>query len=222
MYKSARPLKQHEIEFGALLKDWLPPDFQGNVLDIGCATGNSLSIIKDLYPQTKLTGIDIDADLLSLARLKLGPTAQLEAISIESYQPNKNFQLIIASGVLSIFDDFSAMLNQWIDWLDTSGVLYIFGRFNTQAIDTMVRFRNLYNGSDWETGLTAYSTKTISKFLEQRSVLYSFKKFALNEDMPKSPNPIRTFTIKCEDGSRLVVNGANLIAEHYHLFIKRE
>lgn len=220
-YKSARLFKQHEIELMLLLKNFLPKSFSGEVLDIGCATGSALSLIKNEYPRALITGIDVDGDLLKLAREKLGVDATLISSAAESYRPGKRFDLIIASGVLSIFDDFSQILKTWLNWLSQNGTLYIFGRFNSQNIDTQIRFRNLETSNRWESGLTSYSLKTISSFLDHQNVKHEFIKFTLNMDLPKSNDPIRTFTCKCDDGSRLVLNGANILAEHYHLIIKK-
>ena len=38
-------------------------------------------------------------------------------------------------------------------------------------------------------------------------------------DIPENENPIRTYTVRCEDGSKLVLNGANTVAEHYFLVV---
>lgn len=220
-YKRARTLKQHEIEFIRLIKKCLPETFSGEVLDIGCATGSALSLIQTEYPRAVLTGIDVDTDLLRLARERLGAEASLISSTAEMFHPGKKFNLIVASGILSIFDDFSHMLKTWIDWLSPRGLLYVFGRFNSQNIDTLIRFRNLQTTNRWESGLTSYSLKTVSTFLDQQQVKYEFIRFVLNEDLPRSDDPIRTFTCKCEDGSRLVLNGANILAEHYHLIVRK-
>jgi trans-aconitate methyltransferase len=220
-YKRSRTLKQHETEFILHCKKNLHKSFSGEVLDIGCATGSALSLIQKEYPRAVLTGIDVDTDLLRLARERLGTEASLISSTAEMFHPEKNYDLIIASGILSIFDDFSHMLKKWIDWLNPQGLLYVFGRFNSQNIDTLVRFRNLQTTNRWESGLNSYSLKTVSAFLDQLQVKYEFIRFVLNEDLPRSDDPIRTFTCKCEDGSRLVLNGANILAEHYHLILRK-
>lgn len=220
-YKNNFYLKQHELEFKLLLQKNIPKNFGGEVLDIGCATGNAIKIIKELYPHSLITGIDLKKELLHIARKRVGPKPKLIQTCITKYKPKIKFDLIIASGVLSIFDDVSKMLNKWINWLKKNGILYIYGRFNSSDIDTIVYFKNLNYGNKWESGLTAYSLSTVKILLQKKNVRFKFIKFKLNRDLKKQHNPIRTFTLKLKDNSRVVVNGANIIAEHFHLFIKK-
>jgi len=220
-YKNIFSLKQHELEFKLLIQKTIPKDFDGDVLDIGCATGNAINIIKEIYPNSSITGIDLKKELLHIARKRVGPKPKLIQACITKYTPEKKFDLIIASGVLSIFDDISKMLNKWINWLKKNSTLYIYGRFNSSDIDTIVYFRNLNYGNKWESGLNAFSLKTVKKFLQRKKVKYKFKKFKLNKDLKKQKNPIRTFTLKLKNSTRIVVNGANILAEHYHLIIKK-
>lgn len=42
-----------------------------DVLDLGCGTGTLLLLARDLCPQARLTGLDIDARILSIARRKI-------------------------------------------------------------------------------------------------------------------------------------------------------
>ena len=87
-------------------------------------------------------------------------------------------------------------------------------------MDTIVQFRNNVKGDDWEGGLSSYSVHTIGRFLSEKEYNYEFRRFKLEMDLQESDDPIRTYTITTSDGDRMVVNGANIIAEHYFLVIQ--
>lgn len=220
-YLEPREFKQHEQELLAMIQiDY--PQFNGHMLDIGCATGNFIQAMQAHYPEANYTGIDISADLISIARTRLTEdNVYLLVEDVLRYQPVTTFDMIIASGVLSIFEEFEPVLDRWLSWLKKGGRVYIFGRFNSRNIDTIIRFRNNYVGGDWEGGLTSYAVHTVANYLEARGFRYTFKRFYLNVELAERDDPIRTYTIPCVDGSRLVVNGANTIAEHYFLTISK-
>lgn len=207
-------LKQHQGAMLSIIQTHYPK-FDGKVLDIGCSNGMFLGALSTIYPDAHYTGIDISAELIEIARKRV-PKANLLVEDAMNYQPSKKFDIIIASGILSIFDDFEPVLDKWISWLADMGRLYIFGRFNSQHIDTKIHFRT---DGGWETGLTSYSVYTIANYLAKRGLGQSFRRFYLGVELPQGKDPIRTYTKRCEDGTTLVLNGANTVAEHYFLTI---
>lgn len=218
-YKQHRELKEHEILMKNKVLDYSSPN--STILDIGCADGMFVSEVAKKLPKALITGIDISSKLIDIANAKKVQNCTFLVEDAEKFEPNKKFDLIIASGILSVFGNFETILEQWLQLLDHQGRLIIFGRFNSSDIDVKVSFRNNYKKSDWEGGLTSYSIQTIGRFLEHLGLEYEFSKFIFSGDLPKSDDPIRTYTVKTEDGEKLVVNGANLIAEHFFLTINR-
>jgi hypothetical protein len=61
---------------------------------------------------------------------------------------------------------------------------------------------------------------TVKHFLLQKGLIFKFIKFKIKKDLKQQKNPIRTYTKKLKNNARIVVSGANVIAEHFHLFIK--
>ena len=220
-YHNQQTLKQHQQEQISIIKaDY--PEFCGTVLDIGCANGTFIEAMRAVYPTASYTGIDLSEELIELARRRLpGDDVSLFVENVLSYQPAAGFDIIVASGVLSIFEDHEPVLKKWLSWMNSGGRLYIFGRFNSKNIDTIVRFRNNYNQGDWEGGLTSYSIQTVSRVLEQSGYKHAFKRFTLNMELAEGEDPIRTYTVNCQDGTTLVLNGANTVAEHYFLTVTR-
>ena len=219
-YLKKRDLKQHEKELLKKIKNDYPV-FKGNYLDIGCSNGNFIKEIYKDYPDAQYIGIDISEDLIEMAKNNLTNINNISFFVQDfiHYQPGSKFDIIVASGVLSIFENFETFLDKCLSWLSISGRLYIFGRFNSRNIDTIVRFRNNYRGGDWESGLTSFSVHTISNYLDRKGFKYSFNRFKLDVELKEANDPIRTYTIRTADESLLVVNGANIVAEHYFLTV---
>lgn len=218
-YKPCRALKEHEL---LMMKNVLNHSCENSIiLDIGCADGLFISELSKQLPKSNITGIDISSKLIDIANAKKCHNCTFLVEDAEKFEPNQKFDLIIASGILSVFDNFETILEQWLKWLKQQGKLIIFGRFNSSDIDVKVSFRNNYKKSDWEGGLTSYSIQTIGRFLDHLELEYKFSKFIFSGVLPKNEDPIRTYTIKTEDKEKLVVNGANLIAEHFFLTITR-
>ena len=218
-YKPFRALKEHEM---LMLKKVREFSYENStILDIGCADGLFISELAKELPKAVITGIDISEKLIATAKAKECKNCSFLVEDAVKFKPNKKFDLIIASGILSVFDNFDLILNQWTSWLEKNGRLIIFGRFNANDVDVKVSFRNNFKNSDWEGGLTSYSIKTIGRFLDKKKFKYEFSKFLFSGDLPKSKDPIRTYTVKTEDGDKLVLNGANLVAEHFFLTIRK-
>ncbi len=222
IYKPQRALKQHQREQIDLIKktfNGLPPT---NGLDIGCAKGDFLFALAREMPDTRFTGIEVTPDLIERAKQRsttIRNAPSFVCADMFSYSPVEPFGLITASGVMGTVEDFRQPLSQWLQWLAPGGKLFIFGRFNSADIDVCIKFRNNYNHSDWQTGMNAYSIKTVGRYLEDAGYAYEFSRFQFDGELPVSEDPVRTYTVKTAEDQVLVVNGANLIAEHYFLTI---
>lgn len=220
-YTIKRNIKEHEIELLKIIrKDFC--NFSGSVLDIGCASGSFIELMASAYNHAEFTGFDIAGELIDAAKeRKIAAKANFFVSDALNFEPGREFDIIIASGVMSIFNDFTVPLGKWLSWLKEGGKLYIFGRFNSENIDTIINFRNnSVQPANWEGGLTSYSTTTVLSYLEQRGLEGNFKRFHFPMELDRDPgNPIRTYTIATNTGGNIVLNGANIIAEHFFLTV---
>lgn len=194
------------------------PKFAGHGVDLGCATGALLAALSERYPAAKLTGVDISPVLLERARRRAPGVSFVEA-DVREYEPDRPLDLIVASGLLSIFEDFAEPLERWVSWLAPGGRLFVFGLFNSSDVDRIVRFRNNAYGGDWEGGLTAYSVQTVGRHLDGLGLRHDFEPFEISIDLPRQDNPIRSYTVRAGD-RRLVINGANVVGEMFFLTIR--
>ena len=82
-----------------ILKDFLseiPKD--STVLELGCNKGQIIGNLRD-FGFTKVTGIDINKSALEIARKEF-PEFEFIESSIEDYNPDKKFDLVMTSGFL--------------------------------------------------------------------------------------------------------------------------
>ena len=83
-------------------KDWKSffisnADFDGKILDIATGTGDIISSIKKIYPNTDCYGIDPSKNMLSIARQKNIGINFIEAYSEELPFPENSFDFITIS-----------------------------------------------------------------------------------------------------------------------------
>lgn len=86
----------------------LNPD---SILEVGCAYGRNLKALRQLFPTSKLSGIDINSEQLNQARNYLGDQS-IQLILSEANQPlpfeDNEFDLVFTSGVLCILPESMA------------------------------------------------------------------------------------------------------------------
>jgi trans-aconitate methyltransferase len=218
-------LKYHSKKLIEIITDKINSDSFGEGLDIGCASGSFIRNLSPILTNYNFTGFDISKTLVDHAnKQKKNKLSNFFVGDFNSISFDKKFNLICASGVLSIFQEFEPPLKKWLSWLSDDGIIFIFGRFNSRNIDTKILFRNnTQSDAEWEGGLSAFSIHTISRFLKQLGYKYEFQKFNLPIKLKEDVNnPIRTFTKEFENGERLIMDGANIVAEHFFLIIRRD
>lgn len=221
-YLEGNKTKTHHLTLLDIIDDHLP-GFNGELLDIGCAGGDFVELAAKRFPAAKIAGFDVSEKLMERAkRNKNLQDSDLFVGDLLNVSHNKKYDVVTASGVLSIFDDFEKPLTEWSNWLKPGGILCIFGRFNSADIDTIIQFRNNYRGDGWEGGLTSYSCNTITKFFKKLGFTSNFIRFHLPINLPKHDDPIRTHSVITESGEKLIVNGANTVAEHFHLVVQKK
>lgn len=106
------------------------------VLEIACGTGRNLFRIGTHWPDTALHGLDISAEMLRTARLKLGDRAVLACGDATAFNPQElfgrsQFDRVIISYALSMIPDWQQALRHALELLAPRGELHIvdFGDF---------------------------------------------------------------------------------------------
>lgn len=111
------PFVLHHVQRGARRSNL-------KLLDLGCGTGYYLAANREHF--TRSAGIDVSQEMLSVAR-KQAPSARLEHGSLESIPTGEDFDVIIATRVISHVADWRGFLTSTRRLLRRKGMLVLTG-----------------------------------------------------------------------------------------------
>ena len=220
-YKTDRPLKFHECDTLSIVAKHFPHD-NCHILDIGCASGSLITELAGTYQYATIHGLERDPELISIARKRLERTSAIihEADAFH-FSPPTTFDLIIASGIITVFDDQLKALDQWLSWLSDGGTIILFTHFTEKEIDFIIHHRSHNNDKGWETGLSVFSTHTYSNHLNTLGLDHYFKDFRLPVLIEESSDPIRSYSVEQKHGPSMIVYGGVVISDQKFLVITK-
>lgn len=222
--------KDNPKEYFKLVKGEIDKDFperRFKMIDIGCETGSFLYFLRKAYQDAELVGFDIVPELLQKVEAELNVRTILGDISNkETYKDKfndlKECDFITMLGVLSIFDDFRPIIHNALELIKEDGILYIFGIFNPENIDILIRSKNADKECNWERGWNYFSKYSIEKYCGEIGYAVEFIPFHIGIDIPKHENDaLRSWTINLESGEKMIVNGLQLVHNFYLAKISR-
>ena len=220
-YKKNDKIREHQKLLINMILKTHGVNFKGKVLDIGCASGTLIEKLNKEIKNSNFIGLDTSSELIKIAKKKKISKSKFINKDFMKFKNKSKFDIVIAGGVLAFYDNFQIAINKMIGLLKKKGHLYIIGTFNSENIDTLVKFRNNYTKSKWEKGLNSFSIKTISNYLRNKKLRFKFKKFKMPFFLSKKKNPILSYTIITKNNSKILLNGANMRMELYYLLIKK-
>lgn len=186
---------------------------KGNLLDVGCATGELIYYLKKRFPEFRFTGVDVSEPMIAQAKKKM-PLEQFAVTSIQdaSFFEERQFNVITCSGVINIFDDVAPLLDHLLGAVRFGGRLLIVGPFNDSPVDVLMRYRTVSEATDenWQSGWNITSKFTAEKLLEKSgyAVDVAWHPFAMPFALSPQKDPMRTWTLKTEKNPFQLVNGA--------------
>src|SRR5258707_4578431 len=92
--------------------------------DIGCGPGNSTEVLRELYPQAHIVGLDSSIDMIKAARRRL-PDVAFEVADIREWRPKAPLDVILANAVLQWIPDHEALFPGLIAMLKPAGALAV-------------------------------------------------------------------------------------------------
>jgi len=193
-----------------------------SILDIGCATGDLVYYLSKMYPQAKCVGMDLRNDLLERARKEVPNVKFIQSdISKKNSLMNEKFDIIFMVGVHPIFDDVFHVFDNVINMLKENGQAHIFGIFNDNNIDMIVKVKDSSAESPWKVGWNLFSKKAVENYLKNKGLTCEFIDWEIPIDILKTDDPLRSWTFKDEHGKRMVINGTGIIHTFSLLLISR-
>lgn len=138
-----------------------------HVLDLGCGTGECLSMVTKKYPNAILTGFDLSIDMLEIAKDKLSgvQNVTLEASDLEALKLKKtHYDVIMSMFVLHHIVDQDKFLEKIIQSAKSGGDIYI----ADYAVDSLpMRCAEIYWRLFLPSHYKAHSSRRLRKVLEQ-------------------------------------------------------
>lgn len=93
-----------------------------SIIDIGCGPGNSTAVLKKLFPDAKLTGIDSSPDMIEKARREY-PGLQFRLCSAAAL--TGKFDLLFSNACLQWIPDHKKLIPELMGKLNPGGVLAV-------------------------------------------------------------------------------------------------
>ena len=134
-----------------------------NLLDVGCGTGNLLSLINTRY-DAQIAGVDLTPKMLNIARIKLGDDADLKVADSEDlpFEDNK-FDMVICTDSFHHYPHPENVLKEIRRVLETDGMIIIADPYTPTPLRQMV---NLYFKLSRSGDVKIYSESDIRNLLE--------------------------------------------------------
>lgn len=200
-------------------------EMPSSILDVGCAAGEYAYFLKKSIPDSRVVGIDVVPELIARAETKVDDVEFTVGSVLERRAINETFDLVFFVGVHSIFDEISPWLENLVAWCNPGGTIAVFGLVNSHDVDVYVRVRSAEQSEEHrEPGWNVLSQRTFSNVLKSMRNVASFEfvDFQLPIDLePNESDPLRSWTVRLDDGTRQVINGACIVHDLKLLLIKK-
>ena len=111
-----------------------------SLIDIGCASGELLFNLNRNFENLNLTGLDVDKKLILKARDKCPKSIKFMTGDISKKIKNVGkFDIIILSGVMSIFDNGDKIMTNLFSILKPNGRIFIFDSLNIYSFNLYIK-----------------------------------------------------------------------------------
>ncbi|SKB95294.1 Methyltransferase domain-containing protein [Lachnospiraceae bacterium] len=194
-------------------------------IDIGCETGSFLYYLRELYPRIEFTGMDVMSELLDhlnddIVGKKIVPF--LGDIMDKAMIPKKRFDVVSMTGVIQIFDEWEIALDNTLRLMKDTGILYMLSVFNPEPYDVFVKYKPSVSRGELEAGWNMIAVDSIKQYGEKKGYCCDCIPFKINIDIPRNQDdPVRSWTIRKEEGDRMIINGLQLVNNHFLFKIKK-
>lgn len=212
-------LKYERIQFKA--QSIIKLNFN-SVLDIGCANGLSLHLLRSMNNKANFLGIDNDQEMIDQANnfFKSDDSSKFKLNTIEDLSDIAKFDLVLLWGLISFYDSYEDLLLKIKSHLSERGSISIWSGFSKSDYDVFVSYSK--DGVN-NPGLNMFSLPRLLDFFKKNDLEVVTQKFnptiSLQEN---SSNPLVSFTLKDDDNNLKIINGLNIVREFYHLIVTQK
>lgn len=221
---SAEP-KQSFVALAAHLETERGPEPAGELLDVGCATGELIGYLSAQFPGLRCTGVDLFDELLVQGRKNLPAASFHTASALALPAPlHRRFDVVTAIGVASVFDEteIEVFWRNLVGAARPGGTVVVLSPLNEFGVDTIIRHRKRRDGSPlpWETGWNVFATETISGIVQSLGATLRIERFRFDGELKPKADPVRTWTLATEKDPKQLTNGLKLLVDHYFMIAR--
>ena len=144
----------------------LPRKDYSKILEIGCGTGLLTAQLIALFPNAKITALDISEGMISTCKEKLKNSTNIEYIcaDVEYNCPIDEFDLIVSSATFQWITDLEELLKKLKSRLTFNGVLAFstFAENTFKELDTSLNYAFEKNNIDTKVTRNYYSKESLT------------------------------------------------------------
>lgn len=221
---SAEP-KQSFVNLGAHLEAARGGAPAGELLDIGCATGELMGYLGARFPALRCTGADLFDELLDQGRRNLPAATFVKASALAlPAEWSAKFDIVTAIGVASVFDEteIEAFWRNLISAARPGGTIAVLSPLNEFGVDMIIRHRKRRGGAPlaWETGWNVFAIDTITEIVESLGATLRIERFRFEGELAPRADPVRTWTMATATDPKQLTNGLKLLVDHYFMIAR--
>lgn len=187
------------------------------LLDAGCSNGELLYNLKKNIKRISLYGIDIDQNLIMKAKKICPKDIKFKKGDIfKGIKGFGKFDIIILSGVLSIFKDGEKAIHNLLKLSKKNGKIFIFDSFNVYPCNLQIRSEELKKGAKSKILYkNMYSLQFIKKICNKFKKKMSIFPFYLKTNLKRDKNNITYGWTEFLSDKKIVTSGLSLIQRQY-------
>jgi len=198
------------------------PDSELEAVDVGCANGELLYYLHQIFPRWRLTGYDCNADFLETGRQFPG-LRDVRLMQADYRDIDGSFDVVLSTCFLPLFPEIEAPLEKLLSLCREDGYLLATGLFNPYDIDVRVQYLDhTTSDSEWVLDFNRHSQHRLRAWLEPRVQSIEFQPCIYDlEIQPNQQNPARVWTFRDTIGNSILINGAWQIANQTLMIIHK-
>jgi trans-aconitate 2-methyltransferase len=97
-------------------------DAPGSVVDLGCGPGNSTAVLRNRWPDARVTGIDSSSEMIEAARAAC-PEGDWVLADIATWTPDRSFDVVFSNATLQWVPDHAPLVERLFGHVATDGAL---------------------------------------------------------------------------------------------------
>lgn len=191
------------------------------VLDVGCASGLALHLLRKNNNNSDFLGIDIDKEMIDMAKnfFSSDLNSSFKLDEIETLQSSEDFDLILLWGLISFYNSYEDLIIKLKSLLAPNGYISIWSGFCNSEFDVRVTYSK---DSEINSGLNMFSLPKLTNYLENNGFSVTCHRYIPKTPLSSDPkNPLVSYTVQDQE-DLMIVNGLNVVRDFYHLILHRK